>query len=194
MRDAGQIQTDEIVPLIHDAAGDVGAIQQELSPLYPIFNILQGIPKVGDYLGQVEPLLAYADGLAQAGNEIAVGFEPLLEGTPTGKKPLSILERASQVVQSGQDHFVIAAQEINQANQAHSRIKPELLPDSVRPMYMKLDENFNLLVAGVHVLRVSPQLLGVGEHKSYLVLAQNRDELRYRGVHFWHRITHHTRW
>ena len=132
MRDASQIQTDEIVPLVHDAAGDIGAIQQELSPLYPIFNILQGIPKVGDYLGQVEPLLAYADGLAQAGNEIALGLEPLLEGSPTGQIDISLLERASQVVQSGQDHFVIAAQEIDQANQGRSQITPELLPASIQ--------------------------------------------------------------
>lgn len=176
-----QIEPAKILSLTEDAAGDIGVIHQQLSPLFPIFNALHGLPGIGPYLGQVEPLISYADGLAQAGNEIALGLEPLLEESPDRQVPLSLPERASQVLQSSQTHFIIAAQAIDQADQMRTRIQPELLPASVRSLYMKLDGKFDLIVAGVHALRVAPQLLGAGQAQNYLVLAQNRDELRATG-------------
>jgi hypothetical protein len=176
-----QIQPDTIVPLITGAADDVSAITRDLSPLFPIFNTLQGLPGFGPYLGQVEPLLSYTDGLAQTGKEIALGLEPLLDGSASSESSLSLPERASQVFQSGQAHFVTAAQAIDQASQVRSQIRPELLPNSVQPLYLKLDSKFDLLVAGVQALQSAPQLLGVGQAQNYLILAQNRDELRATG-------------
>jgi hypothetical protein len=179
--DPSQIQLDTIVQLVEDAAGDIGAIYHELNPLFPIFNALQSLPGAGPYLGQVEPLLRYVDGLAQVGKEIAVGFEPLIEESPTDQTALSLPERVSQVVQSGQAHFVNAAKAIDSVSQVRSRIRPELLPASVRPLYLKLDGKFDLIVAGTQALRVAPQLFGYSQAQNYLVLAQNRDELRATG-------------
>jgi len=176
-----QIKPDTIVPLISDAADDVGAIRQELNPLLPILNILRGIPGVGQYLGQIEPLVSYADGLAQAGKEIALGLEPMMEEPPGDQMGSSLPERASQAVQSGQAHFIIAAQEIEQASEMRSRIRPELLPEAIRPLYLKLDGKFELFVAGIETLQAAPKLLGASQAQSYLVLAQNRDELRATG-------------
>ena len=176
-----QIQPDTIAPLIEDAADDLGAIHQDLKPLFPIFNALKGIPKAGPYLGQIDPLLSYGDGLAQAGKEISLGLEPLFEESSTGQTALSLPERASKVFQTGQTHFVNATKAIDQANRIRSRILPELLPLSLRQMYLKLDGKFDLLVAGVRALQAAPQLLGADQTQSYLVLAQNRDELRATG-------------
>jgi hypothetical protein len=180
-RNATQIQPDTIVPLIEDAAGDINAIYKNLSPLFSIFNALQGLPGVGPYLGQVEPLLSYSDGLAQAGEGIALGLEPLLEESPPSQETILLPERASQVLQSGQAYFINSAQAIDQASQMRSRIRPELLPASVRPLFLKLDGKFYLLMAGVQILRAAPQLLGADQAQCYLVLAQNRDELRATG-------------
>ena len=179
--DAAQIQPETIVPLVEKAAGDVNAIHQELRPLFPIFNLLQGVPGVGPYLGQIEPLLSYADGLAMAGHEIASGLKPLLEESSVDQADLSLPERATQVIQSGQAHFIKAAQAIDQVSRVRSRIRPELLPAFIRPLFLKLDARFNQLSAGVQILQVAPQLLGADQAQSYLVLAQNRDELRATG-------------
>jgi hypothetical protein len=179
--DISQIQPDNIVSLVEDAAGDVSAINQQVSPLFPIFNALHGLPGIGQYLGQVEPLLKYVDRLALAGKEIAFGLDPLLDKAPPSQTTLSLPERASQVFQSGQAHFITAGQAIDQANQQRSRIQPELLPDSIRPQYLKFDGKFDLIMAMVHILQAAPQLLGAEQTQSYLVLAQNRDELRATG-------------
>ncbi len=179
--DPSQIKADQIVPLAEAASGDVGSIYNQLRPLFPIFNNLQGLPGIGGYLGQVEPLISYINGLAQAANEIVKGLEPMLGNSSDGQTTLSIPERISQAVQSGQAHFVNASHEIGRASQVRSRIRSELMPASIRSLYLKVDDNFNLITAGAQVLQAAPKLLGAEEAQNYLVLAQNRDELRATG-------------
>ncbi len=112
--------------MIKNAATDIDAIYKDLKPLFPLFKIVQSLPAAGPYLGQIVPLISYADGLAQAGNEIALALGPLLEESPTGQTALSLPERVSQVLDSGQAHFVTAEQAVEQASQMRSRIRPEL--------------------------------------------------------------------
>lgn len=176
-----QIRKENLVSLVGNAAGEISAISNQLEPLCPIFNALQGLPIVGAYLGQIEPLLLYSDGLAQAGNEIIIGLQPILEEFSNSQTALSLPEQASLALQSGQDRFANASQAIEGASQARSRIRAELLPDSIKVYYLKLDDKFDLLVSGVKLLQVAPTLLGTGEAQKYLVLAQNRDELRATG-------------
>jgi len=179
--DPSQLQADRLLPLVEKAAHDVDTIHSELQPLFPIFNALEGLPAVGPYLGQVAPMLTYADGLSIAGREISLVLGPLLVSSQTEDTALTLPERASQVLQSGQAHFGTAIEGISQASQVRSRIRPEILPDSIRQLYLKLDGKFGLLEEGAQILQVAPLLVGAGESQSYLVLAQNRDELRATG-------------
>jgi len=176
-----QIQLDTVVGMIEDAADDVGVIRQDLAPLLPVFNVLGGIPGAGPHLGQIEPLVSYADDLAQAGKEIALGLKPLIEAATSNPRAVPLPERASQAVQTGQAHFVIAAKVIEQASMVRSRIRTELIPASIRPLYLKLDGKFDLLLAGTQALQAAPKLLGSSQAQNYLILAQNRDELRATG-------------
>ncbi len=179
--DPTQIRSDTIVPLVKDVAGDINSIYASLSPLFPFFNALQGLPGVGPYLGQAEPLLTYADGLSQAGNEIALGLGPLLDKSTAGQESLSPPARLSHVLLSNQAHFINATQSIDKASQMRNRIRPDLLPASVRQIFLKLDGEFHLIAAGARALQAAPTLLGAGQSQNYLVLAQNRDELRATG-------------
>ena len=173
-----QMQVEDLPPMVSSAAEDIDTIHRDLRPLFPIFNAMQGLPAIGAYLGQVDPLLTYADGLAQAGNEIVTELEPLLAGSADG---LSLPERASRVLSAGQAHFAAATKMIEQARTARQSIRPALLPDRFRQVFTMLDERFDLLVAGGQLLRVAPTILGSGQAQNYLVLAQNRDELRATG-------------
>ena len=176
-----QAQPGAMLSKVDDAAGDLNAIYQGLNPLFPVFNSLQILPGIGPYLGQIDPLLTYADGLAQAGNQIAQGLEPIIDDSQTAQSTLYLPERLTQVIESNQARFVTAAQAIDQASQVRSLIKPELLPASIRPMYLQLDGNFNLLESGIQILQRAPLLMGSDQPQSYLILAQNRDELRATG-------------
>lgn len=179
--DPTQIQADKLILLVEKASGDVGSIYNQLNPLFPIFNAFQDAPWVGAYLGQVEPLISYANGLAQAGKELTSGLQPILEDAPTNQTLLSLPEKVSQIVQAGQMHFVNASQEIDRARLVRNRIRPDLMPASIRALFLKLDSKFGIIEAGTQALQVAPQLLGNNKPQSYLVLAQNRDELRATG-------------
>ncbi len=176
-----QLTPQSLPPLVGSVSGDVHSLHTGLRPLFPIFNALQALPQVGPYLGQVDPLLTYADGLAQAGEEILTGLEPLLEGADNPQGDLPLPERLSQVMGSGQQHFLAANQSIQQAAGARSKIRPDLLPPQIEPLYTELDQKFNLLEAGGQFLIAAANLLGNDQAQNYLVLAQNRDELRATG-------------
>ncbi len=179
--DPHTIQSKNIISLVDRASSDVGTIYDELTPLFPIFNGLQKVPGVGQYLGQIEPLMTYGNGLTQAGKEIALGLAPLLDDTQPAGAGLSLPERASQVLAGGQAHFSSAAQYIDQAGSMRSRINPGILPEPAGTLLTRLDSKFFLLVAGVQFLQSAPRFLGDGSAQSYLILAQNRDELRATG-------------
>ena len=176
-----QIQIDKIPSLVEEVAGDVSTIYNQLNPLFPVFNGLRAVPGVGPYLGQVEPLLNYANGMAQAGNELTLGLKPLLEDTNTEPTNLTLPEQVSLISESGQAHFILAVEEIDQVSQARSQIQPELMPESLRTLYLMLDSKFDQIQAGVDGLLTIPGLLGNKQAQNYLVLAQNRDELRGTG-------------
>jgi len=122
----------------------------------------------------------YADGLVQAGKEIYLGLEPLLTELE-GTEQTSLLQSAIPALQSGQDHFALAARKVEQVEAIRERIRPELLPSTIRSYFLKVDARFSLLRAGMQFLQVAPQILGADAPQTYLLLAQNRDELRATG-------------
>jgi hypothetical protein len=179
--DPSQIKMESIVPLVDQSAGDIEAIHRDLRPFFPILSVLKGLPGIGPSLSQVEPMVTYADSIAQAGKELSLGLVPLLEDTQADQADPTLLEQVSQLVEAGQDHFIRAKAEIEKADAVRSQIQPELLPDSIRTLYLKLEENFKLLSTGAQLLPDVPTLLGNGQAQNYLILAQNRDELRATG-------------
>ncbi len=178
--DRTMIQPETAGRLILDASNDMAAIHQDLTPLFPVFSAMQGLPGIGSYLGQVKPLVTYADGLVQAGKEVYLGLEPLLTDLKSAGQP-SFLQSAIPVLQTGQEHFKQASLYLEQAGEVRGQVRPELLPRSIQPYFLKVDERFTLLVAGIDFLQIAPRILGAEKPQSYLVLAQNRDEIRATG-------------
>jgi Protein of unknown function (DUF4012) len=175
------LQTQDIVSTVNEATNNINAIYGQLRPLFPVVNAMQGVPLVGRYLGQVEPLLTYMDSVARAGNEIILATEPLLDKESSSADDQSLTEQASQVLQAGHFRFISAAQALDQADSVREEINPDLMPGSLRTIFLNLDGKFNLLVAGAKILQVAPGLMGINQTQDYLVLAQNRDELRSTG-------------
>jgi hypothetical protein len=174
-------QAENIVRLVNNAAEDMNGIEEYLRPLFPVFNVLQNFPGIGPYLGQVDPLLTYANGLATAGDQVTSVLEPLMVAGENKANSLSLPERVSQVLQASQTNFENANIALEQAREARNRINSGLLPDSVKPYFTLLDNNIDSLEAGVQFLQEAPRLLGVDQTQNYLVLAQNRDEERATG-------------
>jgi hypothetical protein len=178
--DPGKITPQEALPLLESAGIDLSAIRQDLSPLFPVFNVMKGLPNLGPTLGQVEPWVAFADELAQTGKSVATGLDPIINKVPDSTKdsnPLFVI----QSLQAGQSRFKQAAQSLERARDWRGQIQADLLPTRIRPLYEKLDSRFDLLTAAVQALQAAPRILGASQAQIYLILAQNRDELRATG-------------
>jgi hypothetical protein len=160
--------------------GDLQALQSAASPLFPLLRATQGIPGVGLYLGQVEPLLNFASGLAQAGKPLLTAFQPLLaEQNPGGG--LTAVEKLLQAIQANPAALDEAHRIIAQAARAREQINPLVFPEPYRTYYTRLNAYFPLLQYGMPALKQLPSLMGATGRQNILVVAENRDELRATG-------------
>ncbi len=174
---AGKATPQEALALTQELAGHSEALRADLQPLFPLLRLAgqDTLP------GQVEPLVCYAENLAQAGQALLLGVEPLwaAPGGEGGQEEFG--QRLLAVLEAGRPQFQRARQELAQAAQMRTRIDAQFIPTTYRSAYRRLDENFDLLVQGVELLQFLPDLLGGSQPRRYLVLAQNRDELRPTG-------------
>jgi len=159
---------------------DLTAIDRDVSPLFPVFRACSGIPFVGKYAGQIEPGLQYATGLVKAGSLIFQGLQPILDAIDQ-KEDKDIMSTLVQTLQSSRLGMQQAAVDIDSAAHARIRLDPTLLPENLKSKFLKLDTNFELLQGGVAFLQILPGILGADRTKTYLVVAQNSDELRATG-------------
>jgi hypothetical protein len=159
---------------------DLESIKSDLNPLFPILNSLSGLPAVGPLMSQAEPLLNYSQGLARSGSILLAAFEPVL--SPKSQPGnLTTTQRLFDAIQSNQDAFDQAQQILDQIAPERQKIQASLLPDSIQKYYARFDPLFPVLQKGLPALKMLPALMGANGTMNYLILAQNRDEMRATG-------------
>jgi hypothetical protein len=157
------------------------AVDADLQPIYPLLEATSGLPGVGGYAGQVQPLVQYARSLSQAGELMVNGLAPFWQQDDPAWSARPSSERLFLVLQSGGADFELAVQAIERARRMRSQIRPELLPERLRSIITKADQSFPLIQAGAGFFTLAPELMGASQSARYLVLAQNRHELRATG-------------
>ena len=182
MLESGNFDAQNAGSLLRRAAGDLTAIHGDLSPLFPVFNRLTGIPWFGRYLGQIEPILEYAMGLCQGGDRIFQSAGKLwLEPQELVNADIPMTRRIMQALGNSTTELQASQDAINRAASFRQKIAPDLLPQSFQSYFQKIDQNFDLIQQGSNLLPLLPGILGESQPQTYLVLAQNRDELRATG-------------
>jgi len=174
------ISTDQAGELLTRSEADLTAIDRDLTPLFPVFRAWVRIPFAGKYLGQIEPVLQYATGLTRAGNAVFQGLKPILDAMDK-KENQDFMSTLVQTLQSSKLQLQQAAVDIDNAAQARTRLNPSILPANLQDKFLKLDNNFKMIQGGAVLLGVLPGLLGADSPQTYLVLAQNSDEMRATG-------------
>lgn len=159
------------------AAGDLHAVRRDLTPTFPLMRLLAGLPNMDPVVGQVEPLLLYADGLGQAGKAALQMVEPVLASSGEDSISRQLLESLLSHPDAVQQ--VVAG--VEKAGDARQRIRSDALPERFRSAYQKLDAKFPLMEQAAHILPLLPEWMGASQPRTYLLLAQNRDELRATG-------------
>ncbi|MEW6717443.1 MAG: DUF4012 domain-containing protein [Chloroflexota bacterium] len=163
-------------------ARDVTILQTLMYPTFPFLKAVALLPGIGPYAAQVQPLLQYGAGLAQAGNLAYTTLSPLPEYTPPNTQNTDLPQQIYHTLLNGQSSLTKATQAIDKAGRARPDIEPTLLPYEYEQWFFQIDKYFDLIQQGLHLLAVMPELLGSpNQPNAYLILAQNRDELRASG-------------
>jgi hypothetical protein len=176
---ADKIDISAVKPDLQAVVSDLDSIKSDLNPLFPLFNTSSALPAIGPLLSQVEPLLNFSQGLAQVGSILFDAFEPVLNSS--AQPGSTTTERLFKAIQSNQDAINQVQQIIDQIAPERQKIQAALLPDSIQKYYARLDPLFPILQKGLPALKQVPVLMGANGAMNYLILAQNRDEMRATG-------------
>ena len=169
--------------LVQDLRGDVLELRQRAGFLVRLAPAFGWLPVVGEDLRAVPDLLITADGLTEAGALACDAFGPALAvfgRTGEVSNDLS-LEWGARLLAGGRDDLEQALAAVERAQNAWTQVDPGGLSPWLAGRTGVLERGLPLLRAGLEIGVVAPDLLGVGEPRTYLILAQNEDELRPTG-------------
>ncbi len=169
--------------LVRDLQGDVVALRRQVGGLAQLAPSLGWLPKVGGELRAAPHLLTVADGLTEAGVLSCDALEPALDalgGTGASSIDLS-LEGVTGLLAAEQSKFEQALAAVERAQSAWAQVDTESLSPWVAEKTALLEQGLPLLQMGLSAATIAPDLLGVDEPRTYLVLALNEDEIRPSG-------------
>ncbi len=177
------VDSAEVCDLVRDLRHDVTTLERRGGFLVELAPSLGWLPKIGGDLRAAPYLLAVADGLTEAG---AIGcdvVEAALPGSELGDGGGEEFspESVTHLLADAQPDLERALAAVDGARRAWARADSENLSPWLEKRADLLDQGLPLLWAGLKVATVTPDLMGLDEPRTYLILAQNEDELRPTG-------------
>jgi hypothetical protein len=172
-----------LAPLIVETHTGLVAVRDEARPFLALASHLGWVPGIGPDLRALPPLLDIAVDLSGAGKVALEGLAPLLDlagggGTAEGQDTLSL---AVHTLVEAQPQLEAAQALLQQAEERRARIGTAPLSPRLARLVDMLDRALPLAQAGIEAARLAPELLGVSGPRTYLLMAQNSDELRPTG-------------
>ena len=184
----GLADLDGLEEELGGARADLLALKAEVEPLLPLCPYLRWLPRFGGDIQAAPHLLEMGLRTSGAGELVLEGLaleglEPLLSTLQEGHPPPAegLLERGMEVLLAAQPQLLAAQAELNRASQARQEVDEGRLSPYTARLVARLDEYLPLAQFGVQGALLAPELLGASGARSYLVLAQNEDELRATG-------------
>lgn len=159
------------------SATAMGNAQQEMTLFQPLLEASHGLPLFGPSLAAMPALLTAGSELSQ----IAVTTYPLLQPvllTPAGTSPLT---RLPAVLAAAQPQLAAISERTSRVDQLLQQINPDELVLGLQAPVAGLQAAVALVGPGLRMGTHLPDLLGVDQVRTYLVLAQNNHELRATG-------------
>ncbi len=160
---------------------DLTTIETQAGPLLPLTRSLGWLPRFGAEAQAAPELLQLARGVATAGRASMDGAYVVahaLKGQPADG---SALARLVSALEQSQPSWQEAETALARVADARSQLDLDQLDPRIAGQLERLDSYLPLLQTGSALARLAPALLGAGGAKTYLLLAQNSDELRPTG-------------
>jgi len=174
-----------LIAELEGVESDLGALQHYLAPAFVLTPHLGWVPYAGDTLKALPDMLDMARGLSAAGTtalDTLSAFDSLMMGSSSSESPHDdATQKLLEAIITAGPQLRTAADEIDEAVAARERFSDaELLSPLVSP-FQRLDAYLPLLSAGMQALQLAPELMGATSPRTYLLVAQNGDELRATG-------------
>ena len=174
---------DAMYPLLLALKSDLSSFREEVQPLEWLSPRLRWIPMYGDDIASAPELLETAEHLVNASDIGYQASRPLLSELGSENSDLEPASLTALLV-TAQPQFAQARLELDQALTARSKIDASLLSPRLRDLLAgKLDPVLARAEEGLDLVMALPVVLGATPEgpKTYLLLAQNEDELRSTG-------------
>lgn len=161
---------------------NLAAVETEAAPFLPLASGMGWLPRFGDEAQAAPALLDLASNVATAGRAAMDGALPALaalrdESMGRG----SALARVLPALEAAAPQWQEAEAALAAAAAAREQIDPTTLDPRLGSQLQRLDDYLPLLQAGVGLAQLAPTLLGADQPRTYLLLAQNSEELRATG-------------
>ena len=179
-----QIQTlQSALPLLISMQEDLSAFKGEVEGLLWLAPKLKWVPVYGNDIAASPDLLELAEHLVEASILTAQASEPIMQELTSGASNLDPAGLTTLLVEA-QPQLEEARNELDQGLILRERINDESLSPTLHVLVTEeLDPAMKLAEDGLSLATLLPGILGAGNDgpKTYLLLAQNEDELRPTG-------------
>jgi len=168
-------------PALSTLIQDFRTLKNEIESSFWMAPLLSWVPVYGGDLASVQTLMNMADSLLTSADLSYQVIAPLLgEINKSGLTPTLLTEELIKA----QPQLIEADRQLNLAVMARNNLAMERLSPGVRDLILKdVDQMITLLGGGLAIAEDLPRLMGASSEgpKSYMILAQNEDELRPTG-------------
>jgi len=175
-----QADPDAIEALVLGLRRDIVTIRDEAGFLVPLAPAFGWLPEVGPLLAEGPALMEMADAGSTAAAYALRGLKPALvifQQEQGGE----LIPRLLPVLDEARPDLAAADAALQRVITARSEIEDvEALPWRIRTLLEQVDEKL-YLAEMVPLLEVAPELLGHNGPRTYLLMAQNEDEIRPTG-------------
>lgn len=180
LTNADPVQTEALMVGIRE---DIVDLKAETGPFVAIAPIFGWLPKVGSIFSNAGELMEIADAGSEAGVHAIHGLSPALAimGTEntTGQ---SRIPQLLTVVNNAEVDLLRASQAIDRLAEARANMtRVDELPGPVANLIARLDQELPMAQDSLQIAQVVPEIMGLEGRRTYLILAQNEDELRPTG-------------
>ncbi|MGB3714108.1 MAG: DUF4012 domain-containing protein [Candidatus Promineifilaceae bacterium] len=185
LRDEGVagLDIDHIEGLVLDARGDFVDLQNSTEPLLLLAPYFSWIPEVGLLLSSAPQLMEMADSGSQAAVELLAGLKPALFilQDMSGADPSSI-NQLLEILATAEPNINSALTSVEEMREARDEMgETSEFPWRVQTILDTFDKELPVIEDGLRLSTAIPELMGANGRRSYLIMAQNEDELRPTG-------------
>jgi hypothetical protein len=161
---------------------DLGQVDRLAGPLLPLCPHLGWLPRIGGDLAAAPQLLTMARQATKAAESLFDASVPIAEYLRQAQAGVGHLGPAlAQGLVEAQPQVEGARTALARATEARALLKVSQLSPRLQEMVERFDRYGPALDRGLTALAILPALLGADGPRSYLILAQNNQELRATG-------------